>query len=192
MIWFYTKKLNNILSNHTAKQQRQTLIFIHKINPMHIETKLAEMGLQLPEAFATPAHIQIPFEWVRLYENRAYVSGHGPQNPDGSAAGPFGKVGAAVTPEEAANAAFLATLSILASLKKTLGDLDRITAWLNVNGMISVAPGFINTTNVMTPCSELLLKLFGPDKGKHARTAIGVAQLPLDLPVVIAAEVAFI
>jgi len=79
----------------------------------------------------------------------------------------------------------------LSSLKLALGDLDRITAWIKVDGMINVAPGFINTTNVMTACSELLLELFGPEVGRHARTAIGVAQLPLDLPVVIAGHVAF-
>ncbi len=158
---------------------------------MQIENKLTAMGLTLPRAIQPPPGIELPFAWVRIFENRAYISGHGPQQADGSVAGPFGKVGAAVTPEEAAQAARLATLSILSSLKTELGDLDRITAWLTVNGMISVAPGFTNTTNVMTPCSLLLLELFGPEKGRHARTAIGVAQLPLDLPVVISAEVSF-
>lgn len=149
------------------------------------------MGLVLPQPIKPPPGIELPFTWVRIYENRAYVSGHGPQNPDGSVAGPFGKVGATVTPEQAAEAARLAILSILASLKKELVDLDRITGWLIVNGMISVSAGFTNTTNVMTLCSQLLLELFGPDIGRHARTAIGVAQLPLDLPVVVAAEVSF-
>jgi enamine deaminase RidA (YjgF/YER057c/UK114 family) len=159
---------------------------------MHIENKLADMGIVLPQPIKAPPGIELPFAWVRTYDNRAYVSGHGPQNPDGSVAGPFGKVGAAVTPEQAAEAARLTTLSILSSLKKELGDLDRITGWLAVNGMIAVAPpGFINTTNIMTPCSQLLLDLFGPEIGRHARTAIGVAQLPLDLPVVISAEVSF-
>ncbi len=138
-----------------------------------------------------PPGIEISFAWVRIFGNKAYISGHGPQNPDGSPAGPFGKVGATVTPEQARDAARGATLSILASLQQALGELDQITAWLRVDGLISVAPGFTNTTNVMTPCSELLLELFGPEAGRHARTAIGVAQLPLDLPVVISAEVAF-
>ena len=158
---------------------------------MTIADKLIQSGIVLPEPMKTPPGIEIPFAWIRVFENKAYVSGHGPQNPDGSAAGPFGKVGAAVTPEQARDAARLAVLSLLASLQRTLGDLDRITAWLRVDGLISAAPGFINTTNVMTPASELLLELFGDEIGRHARTAIGVAQLPLDLPVVIAAEVAF-
>ena len=149
------------------------------------------MGLVLPQPIQAPPGIELPFAWVRTHQNRAYVSGHGAQNMDGSVAGPFGKVGAGVTPEQAAVSARLATLSILSSLKSALEDLDRITGWLIVNGMIAVAPGFMNTTNVMTPCSVLLLELFGPAIGKHARTAIGVAQLPLDLPVIISAEVSF-
>lgn len=158
---------------------------------MPVESKLLAMGIQLPEPFKPPAGIEIPFAWVRIFENRAYVSGHGPQNIDGSVAGPFGKVGDNVTTAQAMEAARLAALSVLSSLKHALGDLDRITAWLKVDGLISVAPGFTNTTNVMTACSELLIQTFGPEAGRHARTAIGVAQLPLDLPVVIAAEVAF-
>ncbi len=158
---------------------------------MNIESKLRELGIFLPEPTKVPPGIEIPFAWVRVHENRAYVSGHGPVLPDGTVAGPFGKVGDTVSPEQAGEAAKWATLSILASLKKELGDLDRITGWLMVNGMICTAPGFFNTTNVMTPCSELLVKVFGTAIGKHARTAIGVAQLPLNLPVVISAEVAF-
>ncbi len=159
---------------------------------MTIETKIQKMGLVLPGPMKSFTSVQIPFFWIKTFENRAYVSGHGPQNPDGSPAGPFGKVGDTISAEEAANAAKLATLSILASLKRALGSLDRISSWLMVNGMINVAPGFKNTTNVMTPCSELLLELFGSEIGSHARTAIGVAQVPLDLPLVISAEVAFL
>ena len=84
----------------------------------------------------------------------------------------------------------MATRALLGSLRRTTGDLDRVTAWLAVSGMVNVAPGVTNTTNVMTPCSELVLELFGPEVGAHARTAIGMAQLPLDLPVATAAEVA--
>jgi enamine deaminase RidA (YjgF/YER057c/UK114 family) len=157
---------------------------------MMVEAKLEELDLVLPEPLRPPPGVELRFAWARKFENRVYISGHGPQNPDGSIAGPFGRVGGSVSPEQAANAARLATLSMLGTLKRTIGDLDRVSAWLMVSGMINVAPGFINTTNVMTPCSELLLQVFGPEIGQHARTAIGMAQLPLDLPVVIAAEVA--
>ncbi|MGH7961720.1 MAG: RidA family protein [Candidatus Binatia bacterium] len=157
---------------------------------MNIEARLTQLGLVLPEPVKLPAGVTVPFAWVRLYGERAFVSGHGPLNRDGSVAAPLGRVGAEVSAQQAYEAARLATLSILASLKRALGDLDRITAWLTVSGMINVAPGFTETTNVINGCSDLLLVLFGPEIGQHARTAIGMAQLPRNLPVVIAAEVA--
>jgi enamine deaminase RidA (YjgF/YER057c/UK114 family) len=92
----------------------------------------------------------MPPSWIRVRGNRAFISGHGPQNPDGSIAGPFGKVGSNdVTLEQAYQAARLATLSILGTLKRELGDLDRVTAWLMVSGFVNVAPGFTQTTAVI-------------------------------------------
>jgi enamine deaminase RidA (YjgF/YER057c/UK114 family) len=92
--------------------------------------------------------------------------------------------------EQAQESARLATLAILASLKQALGDLDRVTAWLMVNGFVNADPGYPQTTLVMNPFSELIVELYGPDAGAHARTAIGVSTVPLNLPVVVAAEVA--
>ena len=135
----------------------------------------------------------MPPSWIRVRANRAFISGHGPQNPDGSIADPFGKVGTGdsndVTLEQAYQAARLATLSILGTLKRELGDLDRVTAWLMVQGFVNVAPGFTQTTAVIDGCSELILELYGPQVGQHARTAMGVAATPFGLPVIIAAEV---
>ena len=157
---------------------------------MKIEQRIEQLGLVLPEPTKLPPGVEIPFAWIRVHGDRAYVSGHGPLNPDGSPAGPFGCVGAEVSAEQGYVAARLATLSVLSSLKRTLSDLDRIVAWLVVSGMVNVAPGFTQTTNVINGCSDLLLEVFGPEVGKHARTAIGMAQLPLNLPVVVAAEIA--
>ena len=157
---------------------------------MRVEERLHQLGLVLPEAVKAPPGVDIPFTWVRLYGDRAYLSGHGPLNADGSPAAPFGRVGAEVSAEQAYGAARLATLAMLGSLRRVLGDLDRVAAWLVVSGMVNVAPGFTQTTNVINGCSDLLLEVFGRDVGSHARTAIGMAQLPLNLPVVIAAEVA--
>jgi enamine deaminase RidA (YjgF/YER057c/UK114 family) len=157
---------------------------------MQIERRLEELGLVLPEPTKLPPGVEVPFAWVRLHGDRAYISGHGPLNRDGSPAGPFGRVGAEVSAEQGYAAAQLATLSMLSSLKRTLGDLDRIAAWLVVSGMVNMGPVFTQTTNVINGCSNLILNVFGPEVGGHARTAIGMAQLPLDLPVVIAAEVA--
>ena len=156
---------------------------------MRVEARLEELGLGLPEPLKAPPGLRLPFSWVRIRGNRAYVSGHGAQNPDGSLAGPFGKVGAEVSPEQAYRAARLTALSILGSLKRALGDLDRVTAWLRVFGMVNSAPGFDQQPNVINGFSDLILEVYGPDAGDHARSAVGMAELPLGLPVEIEAEI---
>jgi enamine deaminase RidA (YjgF/YER057c/UK114 family) len=155
-----------------------------------VEEKLKVLHLVLPEPIKGTPDMKIPPSWIRVRGNRAFISGHGPQNPDGSVAGPFGKVGSSdVTEEQAYQAARFATLSILGTLKRELGSLDRVKAWLMVSGFVNVAPGFTQTTAVMNGCSELILELYGAEVGQHARTAMGVATTPFGVPVVIAAEV---
>lgn len=156
---------------------------------MRIEQRLEQLGLVLPEAFVPPAGLQTPFVWVRVRGNRGYVAGHGPQAQDGSITGPFGKVGAEVTVEQAYQAARLVALAMLGNLKRELGDLDRVTAWLRVLGMVNAAPGFNRTTAVINGFSDLIVELYGPDVGRHARAAVGVAELPFNMPVEVEAEV---
>lgn len=156
---------------------------------MKIEAKLAELGLVLPEAMVAPAGVRLPFALVRVRGNRAYVSGHGPQQLDGTFAGPFGKVGADVTVEQAYESAKLTALSILGSLKRELDDLDRVTAWLRVFGMVNCAPGFNRQPSVINGFSDLIIELYGPEAGAHARSAIGMVSLPFDIPVEVEAEV---
>jgi enamine deaminase RidA (YjgF/YER057c/UK114 family) len=134
--------------------------------------------------------LRVSFAWVRVHGDRAYISGHGPQNPDGSIAEPLGKVGVEVSPERAYELARLTVLSALGSLKRELGDLDRVSAWLMVHGMVNAVPDFAQTTNVINGFSDLIVELYGPEAGTHARMAPGVATLPLGMPVVIGAEVA--
>ena len=136
-----------------------------------------------------PHGLRMPFSWVRVRSNRAYVSGHIALNADGSVAGPLGKVGAEVTAEQAYAAARLTALSILGSLKRALGDLDRVAAWLRVFGMVNAAPGFRDEPAVINGFSDLILELYGPDAGAHARSAVGLAELPWGIPVEIEAEV---
>ena len=157
---------------------------------MQIEAKLAEMGLVLPGPVNVPPGVRLPFSFARVWGDRAYVSGHGPQAPDGSVAGPFGKVGAEVSLEQAYGAARLTALSILGSLQRQLGDLDRVEAWLRVFGMVNAAPGFTQEPAVINGFSDLILQLYGPDRGQHARSAVGLAELPFNIPVEIEAEVA--
>ncbi len=156
---------------------------------MHVEERLKEMGLELPGELKLPPGVEIPFNWVRLQGNRGFVSGHGALTGDGSPTGPFGKVPSEVSLEDAQTSARLATLAILSGLKANIGDLDRVGAWLMVNGFVNPDPGYAQTTAVMNPVSDLILELYGTEVGSHARTAIGVTSLPLNLPVVIAAEV---
>lgn len=156
---------------------------------MKIEARLQEMGLVLPESMKAPAGVKLPFRNVRVRGNRAYIAGHGPLMPDGSLARPLGKVGAEVSEEQAYQSARLVTLAILASLKRELGDLDRVTAWLRIFGMVNTAPGFNRQPAVINGCSDLLLELYGPEAGQHARSAVGLASLPFDIPVEIEAEV---
>ena len=154
-----------------------------------IEARLHAIGLALPAPIQTPPAMRLPFAWVRVRGTRVFVSGHGPINADGSLAGPFGKVGADVTLEQAQHAARLTGLAILASLKRELGDLGRISAWLRVFGMVNSAPGFNQQPLVINGFSDLILELFGVERGQHARSAVGMAGLPLDIPVEIEAEV---
>lgn len=156
---------------------------------MEVEARLEERGLVLPEPLQTPPGLVLPFSFVRVRGDRAYVSGHGALNPDGSLAGPFGKVGAGVSVEEGYEAARLTALAVLASLKRALGDLDRVSAWLRVFGMVNSAPDFDRQPNVINGFSELILELYGPEAGGHARSAVGMAALPLGMPVEIETEV---
>ena len=156
---------------------------------MSIRTRLAERGLALPAPTRPPSGVVLPFAWVRVVGDRAIVSGHGPVNPDGSLASPLGKVGREVTVEQGYAAARLVALAILASLERELGDLERIAAWARVFGMVNSAPGFNRQPVVINGFSDLILELFGPERGNHARSAVGMAELPFDIPVEIEAEV---
>jgi enamine deaminase RidA (YjgF/YER057c/UK114 family) len=156
---------------------------------VHVEARLAELGLVLPAPMQMPADIRLPFVNVRLRGNRAYIAGHGPLQPDGTLAGPFGKVPTDVSPEQAKASARLTCLAILGSLKRELGDLDRVTAWLRVFGMVNSTPDFAAQPAVINGCSDLILELYGPVAGQHARSAVGLAALPFNLPVEIEAEV---
>jgi enamine deaminase RidA (YjgF/YER057c/UK114 family) len=156
---------------------------------MTVEEKLTAMELVLPPPVQAPAGIKLPFAFVRVRGNRAYVSGHGPQSSDGILSELRGKVGTDLTVEQGYDMAKLTALSILGSLKRELGDLERIQAWLRVFGMVNSTPEFDKHPAVINGFSDLILELYGADRGQHARSAIGVAGLPFGIPVEIEAEV---
>lgn len=153
-----------------------------------VAKKLVALGLVLPKAIQLPPGVVLPFRPVLVRGNRAYVSGHGPLNADGTLAPPFGKVGRDLSVEQGYRAARLTALAMLGSIERELGDLDRIRAWTRVFGMVNSATGFNQQPRVMNGFSELILELFGPDVGAHSRSAVGMAELPFDLPVEIEAE----
>ncbi len=156
---------------------------------MRIEERMSELGLMIPEPLTLPPGLELPFPWVRVHGEYAYISGHGPQNADGSLAGPFGKVGEEVTPEQAYEAARLTGLAIIGSLKRALGDLDRVTAWLKILGLVNASPGFTQTPAVINGFTDLIITIWGPTAGSHARSAIGVSELPFGIPVEIEGQV---
>jgi enamine deaminase RidA (YjgF/YER057c/UK114 family) len=154
-----------------------------------IEDRLGELGLVLPQPLLLPPGVKLPFPWVRVVGKRAIFSGHGPTNENGSLAQPLGKVGAKVSLEQGHVAARLTALAILGSLKRELGSLDRIAAWTRVFGMVNSAPGFNRQPAVINGFTELIIDVFGPERGAHARSAVGLAELPFNIPVEIEGEV---
>jgi enamine deaminase RidA (YjgF/YER057c/UK114 family) len=154
-----------------------------------IESRLTALGLELPAPIKLPTGVKFPFQFVRICGARAYISGHGPQNTDGTIAAPLGKVGRDLTPEQGYQCARIVALSILGSLKRALGDLDRVWQWNRVFGMVNSAPGFNRQPAVINGFSDLILELYGPEAGGHARSAVGMAELPFDIPVEIEGEV---
>ena len=156
-----------------------------------ITHRLTALGLVLPPPVTPPPGVVLPFQFVHLIGRSAIISGHGPLNADGSIAAPLGKLGAELTVEQGYTAARLTALAMLGSLQRALGDLDRITAWTRVFGMVASAPGFQQQPAVINGFSDLILELFGPEVGAHARSAVGMAELPFGIPVEIEGEVEF-
>src|SRR5919204_5729016 len=148
--------------------------------PGRIAERLEALDLSLPEPFAAPPGVEFRFDLVRVSGGHAYLSGHGPL--DGSEVLVRGKVGADVTPAQGYEAARLTALSVFTSLQRELGDLDRVRSWVKLLGLVNCAPGFNGMPAVVNGFSDLVLELWG-DAGRHARSAIGVAELPFDIPV---------
>jgi enamine deaminase RidA (YjgF/YER057c/UK114 family) len=140
-----------------------------------ISDRLRELGIVLP-AVSPPGG---NFLSCVVDDGMVYVSGHGPIDGDAVVTG---KVGADLTVAEAREAARLTGLSILATLQEELGDLDRIARIVRILGMVNVAPGFDQTPAVINGCSDLLVEVFG-DAGRHARSAVGLAELPSGIAV---------
>jgi enamine deaminase RidA (YjgF/YER057c/UK114 family) len=140
------------------------------------EERLAELGLVLPTD-TPPLAAYVPA--VRT-GNLVFTSGQLPR-VDGELTH-VGKVGAEVTPDEAKEAAQACALNAIAALKGEIGDLEKVRRVVKVVGFVASAPDFTGQPGVINGASELLGKVFG-DSGVHARSAVGVAALPMDVPV---------
>lgn len=140
-----------------------------------VEDRLRELGLALPPVFAPAAN----YLGCVVDGDLVHVSGHGPVNGERMIQG---KVGGDISLEQGREAARMTALSILATLRAELGDLDRIERIIKVLGMVNCAPGFNQTPAVIDGCSDLLVEIFG-EAGEHARSAVGMAELPFDIAV---------
>ena len=144
-----------------------------------VETKLAELGIALPKP-AAPVANYVPF--VRT-GNLVVISGQICLGPDGKLSDAHkGKLGAEVTPEAGQEAARFCAVNVLAQLKSAVGDLDKVVRCVRLGGFINVVPTFAAVPTVMNGASDLMVAVFG-DKGRHARSTIGVAELPADAAV---------
>ncbi len=149
-----------------------------------IAQRLTQLGLVLP-APAAPSFNYVP---VVLHQGTAYVSGQVPK-VDGEVR-VFGKVGREVDLETARGEARICILQGLACLEAALGSLDRVERILKINGFVASAPGFNDQPKVLDAASDLLGEIFG-DAGRHARAAVGVAELPRNCAVEIEMTVAY-
>ena len=144
--------------------------------PGAIEAKLAKLGLALPPVHPYPSPNRVPCVQV---DNILFLGGHSTaRHPLMLGAKNVGKVDSEVTEQEAYVAARAVALQMLASIKVHAGDLDRVKRVIRLLGMVNSAPGFERQFAVIDGASDLFFELWGPERGAHARSAVGVAELP--------------
>lgn len=140
------------------------------------EDKIIQLGIELPPVPPPVAN----FIRARQVGSLLFLSGHGPVRPDGSRV--VGKVGTDLDIEEAKAAARLTGLNLLATARAQLGSLDRVRAVVKVLGMVNSGPGFDQQPEVVDGFSDLMVEVFG-EQGRHARSAVGMAELPFGIPI---------
>ena|SRR4249920_194758 len=146
---------------------------------MEVEKKLTALGLTLPPV-PTPIANYIPA--VRT-GNLVFISGHGPVTMvDGKVSYIRGKVGRELTVEQGYEAAKVVTLNILQSLKGVIGDLDKVSRIVKLLGFVNCTEDFPDQPKVINGASDLLVELYG-ERGRHARSAVGMYQLPFGIAV---------
>lgn len=149
---------------------------------MHPEEKLVQLGLMLPSVGAPTAN----YVHCRRVGDMLYVAGQNPREDDGTLH--KGKLGQDLTVEEGYRHARQAGLNILAAAKAALGDLGRVRAVVKILGMVNATPDFTQHPSVINGCSDLMVAVFGPEVGAHARSAVGFVSLPFGISVEIEAS----
>ncbi len=139
------------------------------------ENRLKELGIRLTEPAAPTANF---LKAVRI-GNLVYLSGHGPDKPEGGQV--IGKLGSDLTIGQGQEAARLVGISLLSSLKKEIGNLNKVKRIVKVLGMVNAVPTFTNHSQVINGFSDLMVQIFG-ENGKHARSAVGLSSLPANIP----------
>jgi enamine deaminase RidA (YjgF/YER057c/UK114 family) len=146
------------------------------------QQRFEALGVELPPLVTIPPTLS--FRTWRRTGNLVFLAGHGPNREKMPPEFDFvGKVGAELTRQQGYNAARLVGLSLLRTIEDALQTLNRVTAVLEVQGAVNSAPGFTDQSFVLNGCSELMIEIFGPEIGKPARMAFGVAQLPFNMAV---------
>jgi enamine deaminase RidA (YjgF/YER057c/UK114 family) len=145
---------------------------------MSAEARLKEKNLQLPEP---PRPVANYVGAVRV-GNLLFVSGHGPRRTGGTPSA-RGKLGRDLTVEQGYQVAREVGLNLLATVRAALGSLDRVKRVVKVLGMVASAEGFGDQPKVINGFSDLMVEVFGEAIGQHARSAVGLAELPMGIPV---------
>lgn len=149
---------------------------------VHIEAKIASLGYTLPKDPPAPKGNYMGYT---KRGNMIYTAGHLPQKADGSLI--LGRLGENVTVEQGQDAARVAALNILATVKSAVGDLDKVKKIVKITGFVNSTADFTNQPAVLNGCSDILGEIFGIEIGRHARSALGVNVLPLGVAVEIEA-----
>lgn len=162
-------------------KNKLTIFLLLVLTPLSLlaetpEEKLAGMGIELVEP-GSPQGLYVP---AVTTGKLVFLSGHGPRKPDGTYV--TGKVGSDISIEEGQLAARYTCIALLASLQQEIGELSRVKRIVRVFGMVNVADGFNQTPAVINGCSQLLVDVWG-ENGRHARAAVGMAELPFDIAV---------
>ncbi len=150
------------------------MVYSQELSP---EQRLDELGIQLPD----PPDPVANYVGAVQTGNLVFLAGHGPLLPDGTYI--TGKLGRDLNLLEGYAAARQTGIALLATLKREIGDLSRVTRIVKVNGMVNATPDYTEQPNVINGCSDLLVEVFGPEIGKHARAAVGMNSLPIGIAV---------